>query len=199
MQVYLSDLDDSPKRPQGAPQTAHNSHKTQHGPRRPQDGAKTCQDGPRRRQDDPTTPPNHSKTALQALPIIGGRSKIERKSNRYRTFAGQGAPGRGGRGKEEPGKQRKQPDDGKSALRSASVVEIELHVAKKGGSKGVPIRRGRGGPDPTRQCSSYYSLNRVKRNRFTSFYNLKVDWEAQGEHRRTLRHALFPFPVQAQV
>ena len=99
MQVYLSDLDDSPKRPQGAPQTAHNSPKTQHGPRRPQDGAKTCQDGPRRRQDDPTTPPNHSKTALQALPIIGGRSKIERKSNRYRTFAGQGPPGRGVEGK----------------------------------------------------------------------------------------------------
>ena len=105
----------------------------------------------------------------------------------------------GGRGKGEPGKQQKQPDDGKSALRSTSVVEIELHVAKKGGSKGVPIRRGRGGPDPTRQCSSYYSFNRAKRNRFTSFYNLKVDWEAQGEHRRTRRHALFPFPVQAQV
>ena len=157
-------------------------------PRRPKTAPRRPHDAPKPFQDGPAGASHHRRT-------FENRTEIEQVSH----FRRPGPAGEGGRGKGEPGKQRKQPDDGKSALRSASVVEIGLHVAKIGGSKGVPIRRGRGGPDPTRQCSSYYSLNRVKRNRFTSFYNLKVDWEAQGEHRRTLRHALFPFPVQAQV
>ena len=81
------------------PITAPRRNMAQDDPKTAPRHAKTAQDGAKTTPRRPQTIHNHSKTALQALPIIGGRSKIERKSNRYRTFAGQGPPGRGVEGK----------------------------------------------------------------------------------------------------